>query len=60
MKKHQSMTLVQQGIALGFLKESVDQADEQASGPLGYDDHVDTMKLRLFLIEVGHIPDRRE
>lgn len=55
------MTPAQQKKALGFLKEIVEEADEQSgSDATGFDDHSDTTKLRLFLIEVGAMPDRRK
>lgn len=55
------MTPAQQKKALGFLKAIVTEADKQSGSDVtGYDDHSDTMKLRLFLIEVGALPDRRK
>lgn len=53
------MTPAQQRKAVKFLKEQLRQ-DDQNPNDTGYNDHEDTMKLRVFLIEIGAIPDRRK
>lgn len=53
------MTPAQQKKAITFLKAQL-AMDDTASNETGYNDHEDTMKLRVFLIGIGAIPDRRK
>jgi hypothetical protein len=59
-KKFMPMTLPQQLRAVTFLKDIVLEADEQNPGQCGFDDDAGNHKMRMFLIEVGAMPDRRE
>ena len=51
------MTPAQQKKALALLKQQVRQNDEAAGGE---DNYPDNHAIRMFLIEVGAIPDRRK
>lgn len=51
------MTPAQQKKALALLKQQVRQNDEAAGGE---DNHSDNHAMRMFLIDVGAIPDRRK
>ena len=53
------LTLQQQRKALRLLKAILKEADEANPGLGGFDDHADSMEIRLFLIAAGEIPDRR-
>jgi hypothetical protein len=54
------MTPAQQKKAIKILKDIVDNSDEQNPNENGYCDHADTMEIRMLLIEIGAIPDRRK
>ena len=54
------MTPKQQKAAIDILKRLVNEADEQNPGVCGYDDHEDTLEIRLLLIEIGALSDRRK
>jgi hypothetical protein len=54
-----ALTPAQQRKAVGFLKRQLAQ-DDEAPNETGYCDHEETMKLRVFLIEIGAVPDRRK
>ena len=53
------MSPAQQKKAIAFLKAQL-ECDDQAYGDTGYNDHPDTTKLRVFLIEIGAVQDRRK
>lgn len=52
------MTPAQERKAITLLKERLKQ-DDEAFDDTGYNNHEDTMRLRVFLIEIGAVPDRR-
>lgn len=54
------MTPAQQKKALKFLKDEVLSMDRSNHDETGYCNHEDVMKMRIFLIEVGAMPDRRK
>lgn len=54
------MNKKQQSKAIKILKGIVAMADEQNANETGFCDHADTMEIRMLLIEVGALPDRRE
>lgn len=54
-----TMTPAQERKAIGLLKERLKQ-DDEAFDDTGYNNHEDTMRLRVFLIEIGAIEDRRK
>lgn len=54
------VTPAQQRKMISILKKQVEVADEQNPGVTGYDDHDDTMEIRLLLISIGAMPDRRK
>lgn len=54
-----SLSPAQQRKAVALLKERLKQ-DDEAFDDTGYNNHEDTMRLRVFLIEIGAVPDRRK
>lgn len=54
-----SISPAQQRKAIALLKERLKQ-DDEAFDDTGYNNHDDTMRLRVFLIEIGAVQDRRK
>lgn len=55
-----ALTPAQQRKAISILKKQVENSDEQSPNETGFDDHDDTLEIRLLLIECGAMPDRRQ
>lgn len=54
------MSPADQRKALKFLTDIVKDADKANPDCTGYDNNEDTMELRVFLMRVGALPDRRK
>jgi hypothetical protein len=54
------MTPAQQKKAISILKKIVLTADKETPNETGFCDHEDTLEIRILLIEIGAMKDRRE